>query len=218
MHLNEKDTHLRFVNSLFFAGHSKKRQRQLVLIATTLLLGGCQSLRFAPTEAQKQNTYLHHRTTQAAAMKAQDENSSQTMRQLTTHAARQSEAILAYYGLPREIPPSETIEQILQPDNEQISRTARADALQRPDPWDVADNLLELGVAIAGVVGGVYGTRAIAALRLARHKSTALREIITGNELFKTSNTDHVTAFKQAHQRQSTTTRSIVATMKQSPS
>ena len=33
-----------------------------VLIACALTCAGCESLRFAPSEAQKQNAWLHNRT------------------------------------------------------------------------------------------------------------------------------------------------------------
>ena len=186
-------------------------------VAAMVVVGmasGCDSLRFAPGEVQKQNAYLHHRTVQAAAIKAQNEQSSGTLQELTDQAARQSESIVAYYGLPQEIPASETVAEILSEDNAAVTRQARAAALERPDPWDVADNLLELGIALAGVVGGVYGARAVGALNLARQKSAALREIVRGNQLFKKQSPQSTEAFKQAHDQQSSETRSLVAGLK----
>jgi len=60
----------------------------------------------------------------------------------------------------------------------------------------------------------VYGTRAVHFLKDARTKSQALKEIITGNELFKKQNQPSASAFKQAHQAQSSQTRQLVAQMK----
>jgi hypothetical protein len=74
---------------------------------------------------------------------------------------------------------------------------------------------MELGIGICALLGGVYGTRAVGFLKGARAKSKALQEIIVGNELFKKNNQTQVTAFKQAQQNQSPTTRQIVAEMKQ---
>jgi len=196
--------------------HSGKRWFLTVLAGLILtgITGGCSTLRFAPNEIQKQNAYLHHRTVQAAAIRAQNEDSSTMLRQLTSAAAGQSDAIMAHYGLPREIPPSQSVEEILRPENAAITADARVSALERPDPWDVADNLLELGLAIAGLVGGAFGVRAVSALHLAKEKSTALREIVRGNELFKMDNPEYVEHFKAAHQDQSETTRTLVTAMK----
>ena len=185
-----------------------------MVIMVGFIVAGCDSLRFAPGEVQKQNAYLHHRTVQAAATKAQDEEVSSTLQGLTDQAARQSESIVAFYGLPHAIPASETVAEILSEDNGEVTRQARAAALERPDPWDVADNLLELGIALAGVVGGVYGMRAVGALNVARQKSAALREVIQDNELFKSQSPQSTETFKQAHDQQSTETRALVAGLK----
>ena len=186
----------------------------IATLALTALATGCSTLRFAPGETQKQNTYLHHRTVQAAAIRAQTENSSETLRQLTTQATRQSDAIVAYYGLPQQLPATESIDDILDPAHQDLTEQARNVAMERPDPWDVADSLMELGIALAGVVGGVYGMRAVGALQTARQKSTALREIVRGNELFKQTNPDFADSFKKSHQVQTETTRTLVAAMK----
>ena len=86
--------------------------------------------------------------------------------------------------------------------------------MQRPDPWDVADNLLELGIAVAGVLGGVYGAKAAAALKTARQKSTALREVVRGNEIFKQANPTLAEDLKKAQAGQTETTRQLVAQIK----
>ena len=65
------------------------------------------------------------------------------------------------------------VDEILSAENETLATDARVAALQRPDPWDVADNLLELGIAVAGVLGGVYGAKAAAALKAMSELSTA---------------------------------------------
>lgn len=179
-----------------------------------LLLCGCDSLRFAPGEAQKQNAWLHSRTAAIAAAVAEDEATSQKLQGLTKLSQLQSRAITSYYGLPEELPPADTAEQILSESSWQLGRTALAESVERPDAWQVADNALELGIGICAMLGGVYGTRAVRFLKQARTKSKALQEIIAGNELFKKQNESSVVAFKEAQKLQSQQTRQIVAEVK----
>lgn len=179
-----------------------------------LLLCGCDSLRFAPGEAQKQNAWLHSRTAAIAAAVAEDEATSQKLQGLTKLSQLQSRAITSYYGLPEELPPADTAEQILSESSWQLGRTALAESVERPDAWQVADNALELGIGICAMLGGVYGTRAVRFLKQARIKSKALQEIIAGNELFKKQNESSVVAFKEAQKLQSQQTRQIVAEVK----
>jgi len=186
----------------------------IVLVTGMVTVVGCDRLRLAPGEAQKQNAYLHQRTVQAAEMRAAQEEASEPLQKLTRQARQQSEAIVAYYGMPQEIPASESIEDILGKDNQAITSQARSEALQRPDPWETADYLLELGIALAGVVGGVYGTRVVGGLQTARDKSRALREIVQANERFKQKNPLAVEDFKEAQQAQSDETRRLVAELK----
>jgi len=182
------------------------------MLAATLC--GCGTLRWAPSEAMKQNSYLHHRTTEAMALKARQKETSPALQKLSSRAVQQSEAAMAYAGLPRTLPATESIDEILGGENEAITRQAQADAASRADVWEVADNVLELGLALAGVIGGVYGTRAVKALQLARQKSRALQEVVRGNELFKEQHSESRTFFKRAHAQQSSATRSPVAQMK----
>ena len=185
------------------------------LMGLLLMNTGCDALRFAPSEVQKQNAFVHHRTVQAASVQANQEETTEILQGLTEQATKQSEAILAYYGLPAEIPPSDTAAEILSEGNRTLAQTARVEAIQRPDPWDVADHLLELGIGISGVVGGAFGVRMVRKLQLAREKSIALREIVNGNELFKRDNPEFSEAFKQSQQGQSVNTRTLVTAMKE---
>ena len=186
----------------------------LVVILTAMFAGGCDTLRFAPGQKQKQNAYLHHRTVQTAAVTARQEQTSEPLQKLTTQAEKQSEVIMAYYGLPRVIPQTESVEQILSEKNNVLTNQSRAEAFSRPDPWDVADHLLEMGIAIVGLAGGVMGSRVIGGLKTAQQKSRALREIVRGNELFKQNNPIITDEFKQAQQNQSDSTRRLVAQLK----
>ncbi len=78
----------------------------------------------------------------------------------------------------------------------------------------MADGVMELGIGLAGLLGGVYGIRATQFLKQTREKSAALKEIIEGNELFKQSNPSQAAAFKDAQAGQSAQTRKIVTEVK----
>jgi hypothetical protein len=188
--------------------------RSICLFTFVLLLAGCDSLRFAPSEQQKQNAWLHNRTAIAAAETARAENSSEKLQSLSGLSELQSQAFTSYFGLPKEFPKAASAEEILAESNWQLANTAVQQSSDRPDAWQVADSAMELGIGICALLGGVYGTRAVGFLKDARTKSKALQEIIVGNELFKKNNQTQVAAFKQAQQNQSPETRQIVAEMK----
>ncbi len=186
----------------------------MVLVAVVVLLSGCDSLRYAPGEAQKQNAWLHNRTAQMAADVAHVEDTSGQLQDLTNLCEVQSRAFAADYGLPDEFPAADTVGAILGESNQQLAGLALSEARQRPDAWDVADGAIELGIGVAALFGGVYGVRAARFLNEARAKSKALREIVTGNELFKREHADSAQAFKAAHKDQSPQTRQLVTQMK----
>ncbi len=184
------------------------------IVTLALLCGGCDSLRFAPSEQQKQNAWLHNRTAMATAETARIEDASQKLQLLVDLCELQSRSFPAYFGLPEELPPAQTTEQILTDSNRRIADAALAQSTERPDPWDVTDSILELGIGICAVFGGVAGTKAVTFLKQARDKSKALQEIIAGNELFKKNNAQATVTFKDAHRDQSPKTRQLVTAMK----
>lgn len=181
-----------------------------------LLLVGCESLRFAPTETQKQNAWLHNRTATITSETARSEDSSEQLQALTKLSELQSRAFVSYNGLPKEFPQAETAEDVLSQSNQQLAQMALAESAERADTWQVADSVFELAIGICALFGGVYGTKAVRFLRDAQTKSKALKEIIEGNELFKKQNESSVAAFKQAQQNQSPETCQIVAEVKAS--
>lgn len=197
-----------------FVTQLKVKSFALYLFTLAFLLAGCESLRFAPTDAQKQNAWLHNRTTAVVADTARAENASAKLQALTKLSQSQSRAFVSYYGLPRELPQANTAEDILAESNWQLARTALQESVERPDAWQLADNVFELAIGIAVLLSGVYGTRAVRFLKTARVKSQALQEIIAGNELFKRQHQTYTSAFKEAHKDQSAQTRQIVAQMK----
>jgi len=184
------------------------------LIPLSFLLAGCDSLRFAPTEAQKQNAWLHNRTATITADIAKTENVSEKLQALTRLSQLQSRAFTSYCGLPKNFPQADTAEDILAQSNLQLARRALRESSDRPDAWQLADSAFELAIGISALLGGVYGTRAVRFLKQARAKSQALKEIIAGNELFKKEHKAYAGAFKQAHKDQSPQTRQIVAQVK----
>lgn len=190
------------------------RHISVMLILVVALSAGCDSLRFAPGEAQKKNAWLHNRTAIITAETARSKNASEKLQALTRLSELQSRAFTSYYGLPKEFPQADTAEDILAESNFQLARTALSESADRPDGWQLADSALELAIGICALLGGVYGTKAVRFLTAGRVKSQALREIIEGNELFKRQHKTYAGAFKEAHKDQSPQTRQIVAQMK----
>lgn len=186
----------------------------MTLILCGMCLAGCENLRFVPGEVQKQNAWLHNRTAIAISEKAKVENTSEQLKKLTQLSEIQSRAFSSYYGMPKEFPSVDTVEQILCESNFQLADTAMTESLERPEGWEMADNIFELVIGISALLGGVYGTKAVTFLREARLKSAALKEIIQGNELFKQRQSESAAAFKEAQKNQSTETRQLVAQMK----
>jgi len=186
----------------------------LILIFTIVSVTGCNSLRFAPTEEQKQNAWLHNRTVLKAAETAKAENASNQLQTLTNLSELQSRAFTSYFGLPEKFPPAESVDELLSQSNYQLVTTALQQSSQRPDAFELADNVLEIGIGIFALLGGVYGTRAASFLKTAKQKSQALKEIIAGNELFKQQNPQTSADFKMAHKNQSHATRQLVAELK----
>ncbi|UCD51807.1 MAG: hypothetical protein JSW27_04070 [Phycisphaerales bacterium] len=186
----------------------------LAASALGVVVSGCDSLRLAPSEQQKQNAWLHNRTTAIAADTARNEQASSELQSLTKLSELQSHAFTSYCGLPKEYPQAKTTEDILAQSNWKLAEAALTQSSERPDPWQVADSVLEIGIGISALLGGVYGTRAVRFLKDARAKSQALKEIIAGNEQFKKTNEAQTQAFKAAQANQSPETRQLVAQLK----
>ncbi|MFA5240645.1 MAG: hypothetical protein WC476_13195 [Phycisphaerae bacterium] len=177
-----------------------------------LITGGCGQIRFGPSESQKQNAWVHNRTAAIASQTAQSEQSSEKLQELTKLSETQSQAFVAYCGLPEELPKANTAEDVLSESNKQLAATAIKESGQRPDAWDIADSTLELG--IAGLFGGAGAIRVMSFLQQAKAKSNALKEIVLANEIFKKTNPDAADAFKDAQRNQSPLTKQIVTEAK----
>jgi hypothetical protein len=186
----------------------------VISIVSCLALVGCDSLRFAPGEAQKQNAWLHNRTAAVAAEQSRREAASEKLQALTGLGELQSRAFISYCGLPKEFPQADTAEQILSESSFQLAGAASSESAERPDAWQVADSMFELAIGISALLGGVYGTRAVRFLKESKVKTKALEEIVEGNELLKKEGGAYAHALKQAQKNQSPQTRQLVAAMK----
>ena len=191
------------------------RYSGFLLIMVLLSIVGCDNVRFAPGETQKQNAWLHNRTAFYAAQTARQEEASETLRGLTNLCELQSQAFTTYYGLPREYPAA-TIEDLLESRPTELANQALLESAERVDPFDFADSAIEIGIGISALFGGAYGVRALGFLREAKAKTQALKEIIYGNEELKKTDVSVAAAFKEAQKNQSPETRKIVAEVKNS--
>ena len=71
-------------------------------VLVCFLTAGCESLRFAPSQSQKQNAWLHNRTAIVAAETAGSESVSEKLQALTQLSELQSRAFTSYFGLRSE--------------------------------------------------------------------------------------------------------------------
>lgn len=184
------------------------------VICFSLLLAGCEGLRFSPSEIEKQNAWLHNRTTVMTAETAKAEQASEKLQKLTDLSKLQSQSFVSYYGVPKDIPQADSAEAVLTESNFLLGQEALRVSADRPDPFALAGSALDLAIGISALFGGVYGVRALQFFKTAKQKSEALQEIIVGNELFKQQNSSYASAFKDAHKEQSPETRQLVAQMK----
>lgn len=190
----------------------KRFKIALVITLWTLLAGlfclplaGCDTLRFAPSESQKQlsyDTYLAAQTVNAQGT----EPKSEAAEKLVTGTG----TMLTYTGLPKD--PVIT-------DYKTTSEQAQKDAAGRPTIEDVskaADGWLELGIGIAGLFSGGVALKAASWLQQLRDKAKALKEVVTANETLKqylesADYQDALNIFKKAQSgTQSPTTSQIV--------
>lgn len=155
-----------------------------LIVLTVLLAGlsGCDRLRFSPTEPQRQIAYQTHQNALVANAQGAEPASP-----LTHQLVDGTATSLAYTGMPADPCIS---------NYELTAAQARSDARQRPTAADVTDEAFTAAeggldfvsdiLPILGLGGvGVAGKTLIDWIRLARQKSTALREVVAGSELFK---------------------------------
>ena len=96
--------------------------KKLTVVVTVgmLFCTSCEGIRFGPSEAQKQNAWVHNRTAAIISQTAQAEQSSEKLQELTRLSETQSHAFVAYCGLPEELPKANTAE-VLEKEPVQLS-------------------------------------------------------------------------------------------------
>jgi hypothetical protein len=162
-------------------------------------LTGCDTLRFAPSESQKQIAFDTAQVAQAVNASGAAAATPATQKLVSGTAAA-----LAYTGLPA----NPTIA-----DYDATLQAANTDAAKRPTVDDVAssfDGWLSLGIGIAGLLGGGAGLKIASALKTVQTKAAALKEVVQGNETFKnylelSGNTAALKAFSTAQTQVQTT-------------
>ena len=167
-----------------------------ILLFAFFLLTGCNGLRFAPTESQKQIAFTTHQAARTAADLGL-EPGCVAAKQLVSGTA----ASLAYSGMPA----SPEIA-----DYDATASAAAADATRRPtadDVFEAAEGGLSLAAELALLFGaggvGLGGKKLIDWIALAQKKSKALKEVVQGNELLTQylsdqGKTAELTTFKRA--------------------
>jgi hypothetical protein len=175
-----------------------------VLIASLLIvITGCETFRPAPDEVQKQNAWLHQQTCSLAAKTARQQGASAQLCGLTDLSHTQSQAWTAWTGMPDSPRTFTDADDILSDENYTLAEQAAQSAAKRITPDEYVLEFLDMAALIAAVVGGAAGLKISAAIKTARDKAAAVREIITGNEIFKAANPQAADAFKRAQAIQS---------------
>ena len=75
----------------------------VVLVLCVFCLCGCEGFRYAATEAQRENAWLHGQVCAMASEGAVDENASEVLCDLTALSHEQSTVFMADYGVPDSI-------------------------------------------------------------------------------------------------------------------
>jgi hypothetical protein len=177
----------------------------LILAALALMQAGCEeALRFAPSEALKQNAEMTH----GIAKNLYDEGAIAES-EATAELVAGTEATLTYMGRPKTpVDPSQ-----FSTTNEQAKR----DALERPDVGGILDSGLEIGLGIAALLGGAGGVRIAGSLRNMHKKAKGFYEVVESNELLKQSLGPDLRSnlARVSNEIQSDATRKLVAEARQ---
>jgi len=185
-----------------------------------LFFAGCKSeLRFAPDESLKQNAALNRAANEDIFLNGTDPGS-----KISKVALDASINTQTYIGEPQEA----------FKDIDTVLANAQTKAAERPDAWELINNGLGLAVTIGTVVlgggGATYGgAKLIGAMKELQRKSTAIREIVRAQEVFKSElkiaadsdetfkAADALAALKQANDGIQTTPTQILVTETKDP-
>lgn len=163
------------------------------------VLTGCEEafgLRFAPSEAMRQNAELTHglaRKVNTAGLEPRAEAGEQLVKGTAVS--------LSYTGRARTP---------VDPDAfDTINEKAQEDSLQRPDIGGIMDSALEIGLMVATLIGGGVGVSAAKNLRRMHSKAKGFNEIVGQVGILKTELAK--STFTAAFTGQTPTTRKLVA-------
>ncbi len=192
----------------------KKMKKVISIVILVIVCSGCAAIKSAPDDAQKLNAYLLDKTTSAAAELAKKQNADEQLLKLTELSAKQSRAVLAYYGGPADAPERVQNEVLLDERVNEIAELAYANASAGNDYRKIADSVFDVAIGLCGLFGGAFGIKAASFITAAKNKAIALEEIINGNEKFKSANPQYSELFKKAQRQQSPSTKQIVTEIK----
>ncbi len=192
-------------------------RRKVILLTITLLISvvlcgfiaGCDTLRMAPSESQKQIAFKTHLNARAV-----DAGGAEADTPATRQLVQGTEASLAFAGMPSTLDIA---------DYDATLQAASADAAKRPTAekmFEAVEGGLSLAAQLAilfGCGGTTWGgVKIIEWVNRARKKSQGLQEIINANKDFLTAADERAReTFKVAqNNKQSTATKKIVAELK----
>ncbi len=153
---------------LFFIGYS------LIIFAVVILVSSCDSIRMAPSEAQKKIAFQGAATARAVENAGTDAGSP-----AATHLVDATAVALSYTGIPKN-PSIQNYATTLAAAGQDAARRPTADEI-----WSAGDSWIDFGIALLGIFGGTAGIAATQFLVKARQKSRALREVVGANEKLK---------------------------------
>ncbi len=175
------------------------------LLMFLLVMQGCQGgnmLRFAPTEAMRQNSEMTHMLAKTVHL-----NGAEAKSAATAQLVAGTEVSLVYTGRPKTPVDASQFPT--------VNTQAKEDAVERPNIAEASDAALNIGLGIAAILGGGAGVKLAGGLRRIHGKAKAFQEVVSKNEIFKRLATpDVVDMFKSANKDQSPTTRKLVAEAK----
>ncbi|KKL30656.1 hypothetical protein LCGC14_2368460, partial [marine sediment metagenome] len=175
------------------------------LLSLLLLIQGCQdgmSLRFSPTEAQRQNSEMTYELAKTVHAGGADAGSIATVQLVAG-----TEASLMYTGR------SKTPVDVSQFPT--VNAQAKDDAAERPNIEEASNAALELGLGVLTLFGGAASVKLASSLRRMHGKAKAFQEVVSKNQMFKRMATpEMVEMFKTANKKQSAATRVLVAEAK----
>lgn len=197
-----------------------------LFLALCFLIGvtGCQAIRPAPTEAQKQNAWLLKNEARQASNLAIQEGTSANLQALASATADDSENVTMYFGAPKNPLPAATVGDITSDAAEANREQTKTDAAHKVGPAEIAAAADEgltrleavlLALGIGGTGSGLWITRLRNALKAAAGNAevnqVALAQVVRNNEKFlATATAEAKDGFLDAQGKQNAATKHLV--------